>query len=107
MQLPKFSNLNSKPNPEAELQKKIMEAEKEYKTGFNTLRDFIAPSALQINTNNVEVSGKLARSFFVLSYPRYISVNWLAPIIGLDSADGYVDVYLPYGYSRDYEKIAQ
>lgn len=75
----------AKPRPDVELQKKIIETEKEYKAGLNTLRDLIAPSAFQINTNNIEISGKLARSFFVLSYPRYISVNWLAPIIGLDS----------------------
>jgi conjugal transfer ATP-binding protein TraC len=81
--LPSF---NTKASPEAELSKKIIQAEKEYNTGLNTLRDLIAPAAFQINTNNVEVSGKLARSFFVLSYPRFISVNWLAPIIGLDSA---------------------
>jgi conjugal transfer ATP-binding protein TraC len=78
-------NLSSKPSSEAELSKKIIQAEKEYNTGLNTLRDLIAPAAFQINTNNVEISGKLARSFFVLSYPRFISVNWLAPIIGLDS----------------------
>src|SRR6476646_1040248 len=81
--IPKF---NSKQNPQVEIQKQILAAEKEYKTGLNTLRDLIAPAAFKINTNNVEVSGKFARSFFVLSYPRFISVNWLSPIIGLDSA---------------------
>src|SRR5579885_2051744 len=85
--LPKLRGLgSSEPSPEAQLQKKIIETEKEYKSGLNTLRDLIAPSAFKINTQNVEVSGKLARSFFVLSYPRFISVNWLSPIIGLDSA---------------------
>ncbi len=68
-----------------QIQKQILQAEKEYKSGLNTLRDLIAPSALKINQNSVEISGKYARSFFVLSYPRYISVNWLAPIISLDS----------------------
>jgi conjugal transfer ATP-binding protein TraC len=81
--IPGFAN--NGPSPEAELQKNILQAEKEYNVGLNTLRDLIAPSAFKINSNNVEVSGKLARSFFVLSYPRFISVNWLAPIIGLDS----------------------
>lgn len=79
--LPKTSSSSQ----DSELQKRILEAEKEYNTGLNTLRDLIAPSAFQIDTNSVQISGKLARSFFVLSYPRFISVNWLAPIIGLDS----------------------
>ena len=75
----------SQPSPEAEIQRKILDVEKEYKSGLNTLRDLIAPSAFEINTNQLQVSGKLTRSFFVLSYPRFISVNWLAPIIGLDT----------------------
>jgi conjugal transfer ATP-binding protein TraC len=73
-------------DPRQELQKQILATEREYKSGLNTLRDLIAPSAIRINPNNIEVSGKLARSFFVISYPRYISVNWLAPIISLDAA---------------------
>jgi conjugal transfer ATP-binding protein TraC len=76
---------NSNTSPEREEQKRLLEAEKEYKLGLNTLKDLIAPSALRINPNNLEISGKYARSFFVLSYPRFISVNWLAPIIGLDA----------------------
>src|SRR6185369_13209377 len=54
------------------------------KKSLNTLRDLIAPSAFRVNQNSVEVSGKLTRTFFVLSYPRFISVDWLAPIISLD-----------------------
>jgi conjugal transfer ATP-binding protein TraC len=72
-------------DPRLQMQRQLLEVEKEYKTGLNTLRDLIAPSALRINQNSMEVSGKFSRTFFVLSYPRYISVNWLAPIISLDS----------------------
>lgn len=75
---------NKQTNQQPSLQRKVLEVEREYKKGLNTLRDLIAPSAMRINTNDVEISGKLSRSFFVLSYPRFISVNWLAPIIGLD-----------------------
>lgn len=79
-----FSPKNNK-DPRLQVQKQLMEVEKEYKSGLNTLRDLIAPSALKINQNSIEISGKFARTFFVLSYPRYISVNWLAPIISLDN----------------------
>ena len=72
-------------DPKIQEQKKLLEAEKEYKAGLNTLKDLIAPSALRINQNSIEISGKMARSFFVLSYPRFISVNWLAPIITMDT----------------------
>ncbi len=72
-------------DPRLQMQRKLLEVEKEYKSGLNTMRDLIAPSAIRINQNNLEISGKFARTYFVLSYPRYISVNWLAPIISLDS----------------------
>jgi conjugal transfer ATP-binding protein TraC len=77
-------NNNKKLDPERELQRELVAKEREYKKGLNTLRDLIAPSAFRVTQNSVEVSGKLARSFFVLSYPRFISVDWLAPIISLD-----------------------
>lgn len=71
-------------SPNRDLQRQLLEKEKEYKQGLNTLRDLIAPSAFRVTQNTVEVSGKLARTFFVLSYPRFLSVDWLAPIISLD-----------------------
>ncbi len=72
-------------DPNRELQRQILEKEREYKQGLNTLKDLIAPSAFRVSQNSVEVSGRYARSFFVLSYPRFVSVDWLAPIINLDA----------------------
>jgi type IV secretory pathway VirB4 component len=90
-----------KPGPGEELQKKILEAEREYLSGLTSLRDLIAPAAFVINSNFVEVSGKLARSFFIVSYPRFISVNWLSPIINMDSP---MDMAM-YIYPIDTEEI--
>src|SRR5262245_40037439 len=73
-------------DPKRQYQRALLEKEKEYKKGLNTLKDLIAPAAFRITQNTVEVSGKLARTFFVLSYPRFISVDWLAPLISLDVA---------------------
>ncbi len=73
-------------DPNRELQHELVEKEREYRQGLNTLRDLIAPSAFKVNQTSVEVSGKFARSFFILSYPRFISVDWLSPIINMDVA---------------------
>lgn len=54
-----------------------------YRAGLLELRDVIAPSAMEINTNNVRLGEKLARSLFVFSFPRFLSSNWFAPIINL------------------------
>ena len=71
-------------DPNRELQRELLSKEREYKEGLNTLKDLIAPSAFRVSQSSVEVSGRLARSFFVLAYPRFVSVDWLSPIINLD-----------------------
>lgn len=47
-------------------------------------RDIIAPSALKITPKSISVGSKIARSFFVISYPRYLSESWFSPIINMD-----------------------
>lgn len=56
----------------------------EIPTAEASLVDAIAPSALQITSNYVQFGEKYARTFFVITYPRFLTVNWLSPIINLD-----------------------
>jgi conjugal transfer ATP-binding protein TraC len=55
-----------------------------YEAGVLELQDVIAPSALKISPKELNLGEKIARSFFVISYPRYLSESWFAPIINLD-----------------------
>jgi len=48
------------------------------------LKDKLAPSGLKINSKELELGNKYCRSFFVISYPRFLSDNWFSPIINLD-----------------------
>lgn len=48
------------------------------------LLDFISPPAIKFNSDHYEVGEKLAKSYFIFSYPRYLSTGWLAPIINMD-----------------------
>lgn len=48
------------------------------------LVDTIAPTALKIGSREIELGEKLARSFYTISYPRFLSDSWFAPIINLD-----------------------
>ena len=64
---------------ERKLPEKIFEAE-----SLN-VRDFIAPSSIEIQQGSLKVGEKLAKSFFVFSYPRYLSTGWFSPIINLDT----------------------
>ena len=49
-----------------------------------SLADTVAPSALQITSNYIQFGEKYARTFFVITYPRFLTVNWMSPIINLD-----------------------
>lgn len=46
--------------------------------------DIIAPSALKITPREMNLGDKLVRTFYVISYPRFLNDSWFAPIINLD-----------------------
>jgi conjugal transfer ATP-binding protein TraC len=48
------------------------------------LQDILAPSALKVNAKELNLGEKLVRSFFVISYPRFLNEDWFAPIINMD-----------------------
>lgn len=55
-----------------------------YEAGILELKDVIAPSALKITPKEINLGEKVARTFFVISYPRFLTDSWFAPIINLD-----------------------
>lgn len=55
-----------------------------YQSGVTTLRDIIAPAALEISPSFLRLGEKFVRTLFVFSYPRYLHTNWFSPIINLD-----------------------
>ncbi|MEI6396553.1 MAG: DUF87 domain-containing protein [Candidatus Taylorbacteria bacterium] len=55
-----------------------------YQAGVLELRDVIAPSALKVTPKELNLGEKVARTLFVISYPRFLEESWFAPIINLD-----------------------
>ncbi|MEZ6209058.1 MAG: DUF87 domain-containing protein [Candidatus Paceibacterota bacterium] len=55
-----------------------------YEAAALELQDVIAPSALQVTSKSINLGEKISRTFFVISYPRYLTDNWFSPIINLD-----------------------
>lgn len=49
-----------------------------------TLEDVIAPSGIEIGSRSINISGTYARTFFAVSYPRYLNDGWLEPILNLE-----------------------
>jgi type IV secretory pathway VirB4 component len=58
--------------------------EQVYKIAEMQLKDIIAPSALEVQPKSLNLGTSIVRSYFVISYPRYLTDNWLSPIINLD-----------------------
>lgn len=55
-----------------------------YAQGTLTLADAIAPAALKVGARELELGNKVSRSFYTISYPRFLSDSWFTPIINLD-----------------------
>ncbi|HEV7121454.1 MAG TPA: DUF87 domain-containing protein [Candidatus Paceibacterota bacterium] len=55
-----------------------------YAQGTLDLADTIAPAALKVGSRELELGEKVSRSFYTISYPRFLSDSWFTPIINLD-----------------------
>ncbi len=75
-------NSNNNPKPKSTVMPVI--PSEIYHAATLELQDIIAPSALQITPKVLNLGDKIARTFFVISYPRYLTDNWFSPIINLD-----------------------
>lgn len=75
----------------AQQQAMAARAEEVYRQGVATLRDVIAPSSFEIQSNYIKIGRRYARTYFVYAYPRTLFTGWLSPIINLDEV---VDVSL-------------
>ncbi len=79
-----FDFLKYKHAPEQPSQMAPILPEQIYKQGVLELQDVIAPSALKITPREINLGDKIARTFFVMSYPRVLTDSWFGPIINLD-----------------------
>lgn len=61
--------------------KELLRAEQVYRKGLVSVRDLIAPASMRVDSRYLELNATFVRTMFVISYPRYISVGWFAPII--------------------------
>lgn len=66
------------------MEKQIDNPETILTEGAISTKDIIAPSALEVNANFIRIGGKMARTFFIISYPKFLTANWLSPIVNLD-----------------------
>ncbi len=55
-----------------------------YNEATQKLKELLAPAGVKIQAQEMNLSGKILKSFFITSYPRFLDDSWLAPLINLD-----------------------
>ncbi len=58
-------------------------------TGINTsaplsIPDVIAPAAVSVDPRHINMSGRLTRIFFAVSYPRFLTDSWVEPLMNME-----------------------
>ena len=64
--------------------KKEKDKEEIFETKAIEVSDIIAPSSISLSSDQLKLGKKIAKPFFIFSYPRYLSTGWFSPIINLD-----------------------
>src|SRR3989338_1241653 len=50
---------------------------------FDDIKKVISPAGAEVNSNYLKLGDKFVKTFFILSYPRYLSTGWFEPLINL------------------------
>ena len=95
------------PSPEEQArlqqQRQQQEVAAAFQKGVTALRDFIAPSSIELYPAYFQLGTRLARTYYVYGYPRQLYTGWLSPMINLDEV---VDISL-YIYPVDSQVILE
>jgi conjugal transfer ATP-binding protein TraC len=86
MGLRKKQQPQADPVTAAQMQRVREEAEVSaaFQKGVTALRDFIAPSSIELNSSYFQLGTRFARTYYVYGYPRQIYTGWLSGMINLD-----------------------
>lgn len=71
---------DKKPNP---LNTGVLPSDIFDATNLN-MKDILAPAAIKITPKDIYIGENIARTLFVISYPRFLSQDWFTPVINLD-----------------------
>ncbi len=54
-----------------------------YSASEKDIKNVIAPAGMEVSPEFIKVGDKYAKTFFIFTYPRYLSSGWFNPIINL------------------------
>jgi len=69
---------------EAQRRQEQAEVNVAFQKGVTALRDFIAPSSVELKNNYFQIGTRFARTFYVFGYPRSLFTGWLSSLINID-----------------------
>jgi len=69
-----------------EMPKPQTEKNTKFERGINSITDIIAPPSIEVDFGHIRVGDKFYRTYFVVGYPRFVSPNWLEPLIDFDQS---------------------
>src|SRR4030042_3212763 len=75
----KKTSVQSKIAPEA-VEKKLLS------TNQSSVQDILAPSVIEVDFDYLKINNRFVRTMFVAGYPRYVSANWLSPLINFEQS---------------------
>ena len=75
---------NPQLSPQAQRQQEDQEIMLAFQKGITALRDFIAPSSVELQNKYFRIGTRFARSFFVYGYPRQINTGWMSGLVNVD-----------------------
>lgn len=52
--------------------------------GLVSIQDIIAPEAIEVDFNYLKIGNLFTQTLFVAGYPRFVSANWLSPLINFN-----------------------
>ena len=58
--------------------------DKVFETEVIRAADIVAPASIEIKSAYLKLGERLVQSYFIFSYPRYLTTGWFSPVINLD-----------------------
>lgn len=83
-------------NKEAEILNRENQVVQNFSQGLVNVKDVIAPSALEVNFNNLVIGSKYFRSYFAVGFPSVVTPNWLEPLINFEYPIDISTFYYPF-----------
>lgn len=74
---------------------KEMDSVQKFAQGLIDVKDIIAPSAIEVNFNNLVIGHKYFRSYFAVGFPSIVTPNWMEPLINFEYPIDISTFYYP------------